>query len=90
MTRVVFRKFRDGQIIALFPDMPWSRHGYTTTSYMHSGQHGAADYTEAVAMTQPATGDEYRALLDELKAAGYDNLRIIRRARPVFNLKNNK
>ena len=85
MTKVVFRKWKEGDVIALFPDMPWSRYDYTTTSYMHTGQHGAADYAGVITATRPAREEEYRALLAELNAIGYDDLRVVQRARPKFN-----
>ncbi len=78
--RVVFRKWKNGDIIALFPDEPWSWNGYMTTSYMHLGQHGAADYAGVIAETSPAQENEYRDLLDELKTIGYINLHIVQRA----------
>ena len=81
MTRVVFRKWKNGDIIALFPDEPWSRSSYMTTSYMHVGQHGAADYRHVIALTKPATEDEYHDLLTELKQVGYVNLNIVKRAK---------
>ena len=52
---------------------------------MHSGQHGAADYTGVIAATRPAREPEYRNLLAELKAIGYDDLRVVQRARPKFD-----
>lgn len=85
MTKVVFRRWKDGDIIALFPDAPWSRYDYSTTSYMHVGQHGAADYAGVIAATRPARENEYRDLLAELKAIGYTDLRVVQRARPKFN-----
>ena len=72
MTKVVFRRYPDGQVIALFPDIPWSGRRGEITSYMHVGQHGAADEKE------------YRNPLSELRAIGYDDLHIMRRARPKF------
>lgn len=84
-TKVVFRKWKNGEIIALFPDQPWNRHDYTTTSYMHFGQHGAADYTEVIAITQPAKEHEYQNLLDELKTIGYGDLHIVQQACLKFN-----
>lgn len=85
MTKVVFRKWKGGDVIALFPDVPWNQHDYTTASYMRVGQHGAADYTGVIAATRPAREPEYRDLLAELKAIGYDDLRIVQRARPKFD-----
>lgn len=82
MMRVVFRKWKNGDIIALFPDEPWSRNGYAVTSYMHVGQHGAADYASVIADTSPAQENEYKDLLNELKAIGYTDLHIVQRARP--------
>lgn len=84
MTNVVFRKW-NGEIIALFPDIPGNRRDYTTSSYMHVGQHGDADYRYIIATSRPAAEPEYRSLLAELKAIGYDDLRLRWRARPKFN-----
>ena len=81
MTKVVFRKWKNGDIIALFPDEPWDQNGYMVTSYMHIGQHGAADYAGVIASTQPAREDEYRDLLAELEQIGYKNLNIVKRAK---------
>lgn len=88
MTKVVFRKRRDGDIIALFPDEPWCLNNYTTASYMHIGQHGAADYAGVIADTSPAQENEYKDLLNELRAIGYTDLRVVQRARPKFTNKN--
>ena len=42
-TKVIFRKLKDGDIIALFPELPGDMNPYhTCESYMHVGQHGAA------------------------------------------------
>lgn len=84
MTKVVFRKWKDGDIIALFPDDVNSHDG-TVTSYMHVGQHGAADYAGVIADTRPARENEYCDLLTELTAIGYTDLRVMKRARPKFN-----
>lgn len=62
MTKVTFRKWK-GEIIALFPDIPWNPHDYTTASYMHIGQHSSADYQYVVAHSRPATEPQYRDLL---------------------------
>ena len=78
---VVFRRYPDGQVIALFPDIPWSGRWGETTSYMHVGQHGAADYSHVVATTKPVTEKEYAGLLDELRQSGYDNIKIVKRAK---------
>ena len=84
MTKVVFRRYPDGQVIALFPDIPWGRQQGEVTSYMHFDQHGAADYAGVIAVTRPAREKEYHNPLSELRAIGYDDLYIVRRARPKF------
>lgn len=48
MTKVLFRKWNNGQIIALFPDIPWSNNSYMLTSYVHMGQHGPADHADVI------------------------------------------
>lgn len=40
-TKVSFRKFPDGEIIAVFPEEQWGSN--TVASYMHEGQHGGCD-----------------------------------------------
>jgi hypothetical protein len=86
MTSVVFRKFKeDGDIIALFPEESWNPDKGTIASYMHTGQHGDADYHHVLAKTRPARENEYRPLLAELKRIGYDDLRVMQRCRPECN-----
>lgn len=79
-TRVIFRTFRHGgDVIALFPSIPWDRQGFSVTSYQHIGQHGAADYSGVIRATRPATPSEYEELYDELVRIGYDDLKIAKR-----------
>jgi hypothetical protein len=67
---VIFRKRRNGDILALFPYMV-SERGYCQ-SYMHFGQAGAADYNICIALTKPATPEEYAELKAELEqVCGY-------------------
>ncbi len=73
-TKVVFRKFRDGSIIALFPEFK-EKNG--VLSYMAVGQHGGADYN-VIRATRPASPKEYSSLLNELQYIGY-NVRICKR-----------
>lgn len=70
-TRVIFRKWPDGAIIALFPLIPDDRRGYTCVSYEHVGQHGGADDTAVVRLTKPAKPAEFAALAAELRGRGY-------------------
>lgn len=71
---MVFRKFRDGHVIALFPRVPWDLYGYHCASYMHVGQHGDADLPAVISQTKAARPDEYASLLKELHKIGYRNL----------------
>jgi hypothetical protein len=68
-TKVVFRKFYDGQIIALF--YAEKETAFLCSSYMHIGQHSTADAHGLVAKTKPATPGEYTALANELRGIGY-------------------
>ncbi len=76
-TRVIFRKWRDGEVIALFPEIPADRFGYECMAYQHVGQHGGAGVTLSD-ITAPASPDEYRDLAKELAGIGY-NLEIVKR-----------
>lgn len=69
-TPVIFRKFREGDVIALFPQEPGDMNPSTCGSYMHIGQHGAADAGLA-RCTNPATPQEYADLKRELEGAPY-------------------
>ena len=78
-TKTVFRAFRnDGEVIALFPQIPASNEGYLCQSYMHVGQHGAADTGIVTSRTRLAMPKEYRPLLKELREIGY-NVKIAKR-----------
>ena len=77
MTKVIFRKFADGEIIALLPEEVWC--GYLVTSYMHMGQHSEVDYYHIISVTKPATEQEYAPLLRELQKIGYNDLKIYKR-----------
>lgn len=72
-TRVIFRVFKDhNDVIALFPDDVFDSQG-NIASYMHVGQHAAADYTGVMRATRAASMDEYKSLKTELeKHVGYD------------------
>lgn len=69
-TNVAFRKFPDGDVIALFPDIPESHDGTMIMSYMHMGQHCGAS-NSLLTELKPAIPGEYRDLLRELTARGY-------------------
>jgi hypothetical protein len=69
-TLTIFRKFHDGEVVALFPYLPHDANGIYCVSYLHIGQHGAAD-TSITRTTKPATPSEYAPLARELESIGY-------------------
>ena len=75
-TSVIFRKFKDGEIIALFPYEIENKEGHVM-SYMHNGQHGGA-VLGIILDTELATPSEYKDLKAELESIGYD-LKICKR-----------
>lgn len=77
-TKVVFRVWPDGDVIALFPQIPADLHGYMCQSYMHVGQHGAADTDISAGQTRLATPKEFIKLKRELRQRGY-NLQVGKR-----------
>lgn len=70
-TKVVFRKYKNGDILALFPNEIADPLG-NCLSYEHIGQHGAATYGYCIEMTKPAKPSEYQELYNELtRVVGY-------------------
>ena len=61
-------------LIALFPEQPADEYGRTVTSYMHVGQHSAADYDHVISQTKPVLwwDREVMDLLNELRNIGYE------------------
>lgn len=76
--KVIFRKWPNGDIIALFPELPFDNMGYLCECYEHVGQHGCAD-PAIVYRTKLAKPEEYEDLYNELTHyCGYD-LQVIKR-----------
>jgi hypothetical protein len=68
---VIFRRFPDGDVIALFPYLPAEGlNAWPCQSYMQVGQHGAAD-PRIVYDTRPARPHEYACLKAVLEQLGY-------------------
>jgi hypothetical protein len=65
-TPVIFRKFSDGNIIAILPDQLGTNDVYTCMSYQHVGQHSACNPQNLIATTKLAKANEYASLLKEL------------------------
>ena len=78
MTKVIFRKFRNGEIIALFPQEPATRDGWECLSYMHGGQHGSASPT-IVHETKPVKWSDFVELQRELQNIGYNDLKLCKK-----------
>ena len=68
-TRVIFRVFSNGEVIALFPHI--DEGNGNILSYMHIGQHGGASPL-IVNDTKPATPEQYKELFAELQGIGYN------------------
>jgi hypothetical protein len=66
LTKVVFKKFPEGDVIAIFPDEVADPHG-NLMSYMHVGQHGACS-PEQLHLLDDATPEEYAPLKKELES----------------------
>lgn len=69
---VIFRKWSEGDIIALFPEHPADDEGLLCDSYQHVGQHGGANCVMVINATRPANHEEYARLAEELTRIGYD------------------
>ena len=72
-TKVTFRKFNNGDIIALFfetKENPFNPNA--CISYMHIGQHSESDLKYVLQTTKLATYNEYKELYNELTEIGYD------------------
>ncbi|HDZ14732.1 hypothetical protein LCGC14_0844740 [marine sediment metagenome] len=72
MDKTIFRKYPDGEIIALFPQISANISGWHCASYMHVGQYGGATPFFVVSQTRLATPEEYRELYLELERIGYN------------------
>jgi len=70
-TKVIFRRWHCGDIIALFPRLPADEAGQHCMSYEHIGQHGAATPDTVIMLTTAAKPQEYQELADELERIGY-------------------
>lgn len=90
ITKVIFRKWPDGDVIALFPEDPGTNEAGTCDSYMHVGQHGAASYG-LVYDTRLATEEEYASLKRELEAPPYEyKLKVYKRITRSMIEENNR
>ncbi len=68
---VLFRKYPEGDILAIFPEIPSDRWGDECMVYAHLGQHGGGDCQGMMQATKPAKPSEYKDLKRELERIGY-------------------
>jgi len=87
-TPVIFRKYKDGEVVAIFPTIPGTQ-SYDCMCYHHIGQHGVTDQT-IINVTKPCTPDEYKDLLEELVSIGYDDLIVRKKFTYNFMLERQK
>ena len=71
-TKVIYRIYPEGDVVAIFPELPFDYLGYQSTIYQHIGQHGGAYHGDIVATTRMASQNEYLSLHNELSNRGYD------------------
>lgn len=71
VTPVIFRKFPDGDVVAMFPTEPGSaQNPFTCSSYMHARQHSAIDIGLGKRIPL-ASRAEFAPLKKELEGLGY-------------------
>lgn len=70
-TKVIFRKFQ-GEIVALFPELPANHESRLCMSYAHIGQHSGADIQGVIDNSKLAKESEYKSLEEELERIGYN------------------
>jgi hypothetical protein len=73
METIILRRWPDGQLIALFPNIAATQG--LIQAYEHIGQHGAADYMLVIGKTLPVSysrnDPERDVFIKELKQIGY-------------------
>ena len=72
ITEVIFRKEKNGDILAVFPYEPYNDIVGMVGCYAHTGQHSGCQYDYIKEETKPAKPDEYNDLLAELTDIGYN------------------
>jgi len=78
-TKVIFKKFPEGDVIAIFPELPGTNNPYLTClTYMNVGQHSSASI-EFCGKLKAAKPNEYLPLYSELIRLGYDDLEIVKK-----------
>ena len=82
--KVVFRKFDNGEVIAMFPQFT-NKRNYRIDSYMHIGQHGECD-PMITNITKLATESEYESLLKEIQSIYHEyDIRVMKKLHIEWN-----
>lgn len=76
---VIFRVYRDGDVIAIFPGIPGTNSPDTCQCYQHVGQHGHGNLRAMMTGTRAAKDLEFSELARELLRIGYV-LHVVKRA----------
>lgn len=84
VTKVLFRKFPDGKVIAIFPELIGTNDVSTCLNYVLEGQHGTGKATTKG--TQHAFPEEYQELFNELYQIGY-RMKVVSRISPQMDRK---
>lgn len=83
--QVVFRKFNNEEIIALFPQIKFGCPRYEIMSYMHIGQHEEVNHHAVVQQTKLATENEYQSLLKEIQSIYHEyDIRVMKKLNVRF------
>ena len=77
-TEMIFRKEKNGDILAVFPYEPYNDTHNVMACYVHVGQHGGCHFDYALKETKPAKPEEYADLYKELESLGY-NIKVVKR-----------
>lgn len=91
-TAVVFRKFKDdGEIIAIFPEIPGGYDQWSCAMYVHNGQHGTCHPHAVMHNTNPCHPTECASLKRELEGEPYNyNLKVHHRITATMDNKRRK
>lgn len=77
ITKVIFKKIRSGQIVALFPEIPGTK-AWACDCMSYNNGHYTPMIIEAVVNARPVVKREAQPLIDELTRLGY-RLEIVQR-----------
>lgn len=83
-TKVIFRKFKDGDIIAIFPEIPASPHAHDCLSYQIIGEHSSCWPILIIPESSPATPSEYGPIMRVLTHIRGYKLKVLKRYNHMY------